>query len=34
MKNYQQDMEKQVTDKAGSLKELGVEDYLAKMGKK
>jgi phosphoribosylaminoimidazole carboxylase len=33
-RNYQLDMEKQVTDKANVLREIDVEAYLAKMGKK
>ncbi|KAK7431883.1 hypothetical protein QQZ08_001502 [Neonectria magnoliae] len=34
MKTYQLDMEKQVLDKATLLREIDVEAYLAKMGKK
>ncbi|KAJ4394333.1 hypothetical protein N0V93_003550 [Gnomoniopsis smithogilvyi] len=34
MKNYQLDMEKQVHDKANLLKEIDVQAYLEKMGKK
>lgn len=34
MKAYQLDMEKQVLDKATLLREIDVEAYLAKMGKK
>lgn len=34
MKNYQLDMEKQVHDKANTLKEIDVQAYLEKMGKK
>lgn len=34
MKNYQLEMEKQVHDKADLLKDIDVEAYLEKMGKK
>lgn len=34
MKNYQLDMENQVKDKADVLREIDVDAYLAKMGKK
>lgn len=34
MKKYQLDMEKQVNDKANLLKEIDVQAYLEKMGKK
>lgn len=34
MKNYQLDMEQQVKDKATTLRDIDVEAYLAKMGKK
>lgn len=34
MRNYQLDMEKQVHDKANLLKEIDVQAYLEKMGKK
>lgn len=34
MKKYQLEMEQQVTDKATTLRDIDVEAYLAKMGKK
>lgn len=34
MKTYQLDMEQQVHDKANLLKEIEVQAYLEKMGKK
>lgn len=34
MRNYQLEMEKQVHDKASLLKEIDVQAYLEKMGKK
>lgn len=34
MKDYQRDMERQVEDKANLLKDIDVDAYLAKMGKK
>lgn len=34
MKQYQLDIEQQVVDKANLLKEIDVEAYLEKMGKK
>lgn len=34
MKNYQLEMEQQVHDKANLLKEIDVDAYLEKMGKK
>lgn len=34
MRDYQLDMEKQVNDKANLLKEIDVQAYLEKMGKK
>ena len=34
MKDYQLDMETQVRDKADLLREIDVEAYLARMGKK
>ena len=34
MKNYQLEMESQVKDKANLLREIGVDAYLAKLGKK
>lgn len=34
MKDYQAEMETQVKDKADTLREIDVDAYLAKMGKK